>query len=405
MPSQAQTRPAFFATTAESARIRDSMRAAPSVLALPLTLLTGKPYSGQPAPPMTPATHVVGAAASTASGLILSWLAFTAGGAWDLLLPFTCAATLHGVRNARMMIYHQSAHRNLWGRPKLDRVLGRVIAGLLLVQDFQKYSQEHVADHHAVHHMTVRDPTVQAFLIGLGLAPGMSRAQMWRRVVCRLVSPVYHANFLLGRIQSYFRPAHWTTRLMTIACYAAAAALVTWAQVWPFVLIAWVLPMTIPYQVSNTLRLCVKHTFPEPGHCERRGREHFGRLTNAIFLGESAPGADGTRLQRTLAWLRWWMRMLTVHLPARYLVLTGDTVVHDHHHRFPMSRRWANYIFDRQADVNAGHPGWPEHREVWGFVPAVNVVFDSLSQASPEEYNLEQLGRVSRRDLFSAFDD
>ena len=55
--------------------------------------------------------------------------------------------------------------------------------------------------------------------------------------------------------------------------------------------------------------------------------------------------------------------------------------------------------------MDAGHPGWPEHREVWGLVPAINVVFDSISRADPAEYNRERIGRVSRRDLFSAYDD
>jgi hypothetical protein len=86
-------------------------------------------------------------------------------------------------------------------------------------------------------------------------------------------------------------------------------------------------------------------------------------------------------------------------------VLTGDTVVHDHHHRFPMSAGWANYIFARQADADAGHPGWPEHREIWGLIPAINLVFDSISRANPTEYNVDNMAEVSHRDLSSAYDD
>lgn len=405
MTSQAEVETGFLVTAAQSARIRDSMRAVPGVFALPLTFLTGRPYTGQRAVPMTPGTHLIGAAASVAVGVWTSVVVFAAGGFWDLLLPLTCSMTLHGVRNARMMIYHQSAHRNLWGRPRLDRVVGRIVAGALMVQDFRRYSQEHVVEHHAAHHMTLRDPTVQAFMIGLGLAPGMSREQMWHRVLRKLASPLYHAGFLIGRIQSYFRPASRTTRVVTVACYALAAALVTWAGVWPAVLVVWVLPLTVPYQISNTLRLCVKHTFPAPGAEDRRGRARLAGLTNAIFLGEPAPVDVPRGPRRAAAWIGWWLRIALVHFPIRYLVLTGDTVVHDYHHRFPMSRRWANYIFDRQADDEAGHPGWPEYREAWGFVPAVNAVFASLSEADPDEYRRELIGSVSRRDLFSAFDD
>jgi fatty acid desaturase len=402
MAIQTAPAPAGYTPAAESVRIRDAM---PTSLALPLTMLTGKPHTGQRAIRLGPTTHVTGAAASLAVGLVGSWFALDAGGWWSLFLIPTCAMTLHGMRNARMMIYHQSAHRNLWGRLRPDRILGRLVAGLLMVQDFDRYSAEHVTEHHAASHMTVRDPTVQAFLIGLGLAPGMTRREMWRRVNRKLWSPLYHASFLSGRIQSYFRPASWRIRILTVILYALVAAAVTIFDAWLFVLVAWVLPLTIFYQVSNTLRLCVKHTFPPPDAPQRRGRDYFGSLTNAIFIGESPPHPRHTGARRLASWLRWWFRMAFIHFPARYLVLTGDTVVHDYHHRHPMDRNWGNYIFARQADVDGGHRGWPEYREVWGLVPAINLVFDSISRADPTDYNIEHIGQVSRRDLFSAYDD
>jgi len=97
--------------------------------------------------------------------------------------------------------------------------------------------------------------------------------------------------------------------------------------------------------------------------------------------------------------------MLFVHAPTRYLVLTGDTVVHDYHHRYPSSREWADYLFARKRDIEAGHKGWPEYHEVWGLVPAINYVFDSLAVADPAEYDIARLPHVSKRELFAAFDD
>ena len=101
----------------------------------------------------------------------------------------------------------------------------------------------------------------------------------------------------------------------------------------------------------------------------------------------------------------WAFRMTFLHFSARYLVMTGDTVCHDFHHRRPMSRDWANYIFARQADIDAGHKGWPGYREVWGLVPAINLVFRSLSAADQEMFDLARLPAVSSRQLFAAFDD
>lgn len=407
MVTQANPATTSCTATAESVMIRDSMSAVPRIFAMPLTFLTGKPATGQRPLRLTPGIHLAAATVSVLIGLSLSWVAMAGGGWWLLLLIVGWAMTLHGARNARMMVYHQAAHRNMWARPRRDQVVGRIVAGVLLVQDFSRYRTEHVLDHHAVHHMTVRDPTVQAFLIGLGLRPGMTRREMWRRlIVHKLLSPTFHLSFLIGRIQSYFAPASWRQRLLTLTVYGAVIALAVRFDAWVFLLVAWVLPMTFFYQVSNTLRLCVKHTFPSPAATERRGRGYFASLTNAILIGERAPDREVSgRLRRLRGWARWWLRMLTVHLPVRYLVLTGDTVVHDFHHRHPMSREWADYIFARQADIDAGHRGWPPYREIWGLVPAINLVFESLSRADPQEYDRARIPEVSGRSVFSAFDD
>ncbi|WP_265291722.1 fatty acid desaturase [Streptomyces sp. SHP 1-2] len=385
--------------------VRESMRALPRVFALPLTLLTGRPHAGQRPVHYTPTRHLLNAATSVACGLALSGTALRAAG-WALLLLLPgWAMTLHGARNLRMMIYHQCAHQNMWRRRRADTALGRALAALLLVQDFGRYSAEHVGDHHALHHMTRRDPTVQAILVSLELRPGMSRRRMWRRVLGKTVSPWFHTRFLLARIRSYFSFASTGWRLASLTGLAVVAALATWLHLWLFVLLAWVLPMTVLFQISNVLRLCVKHTFPAPGQTVRRGKPYFASLTNAIFIGEAAPPPGLPPLRRWAAWTRWWTRMLLIHFPSRYLVLTGDTVVHDFHHRHPMTKDWANYLFGREEDHRRGSPGWPGYHEVWGLVAAIDLVFDSLRDADPDEYHPDRLAEVNHRELFMAFDD
>ncbi|MCX4744048.1 fatty acid desaturase [Kitasatospora sp. NBC_01287] len=386
--------------------VRESMRRLPGLFALPLTLLTGRPHAGQRRTGYTPTWHLVNALLSMTAGLATGALALTAGARPPLLLlPLGWALTLHGARNLRMMIYHQCAHLNMWGRRGRDVALGKAIAALLMIQDFGRYSAEHVSDHHALHHMTLRDPTVQAFLVSLELRPGMTRRQMWRRMLGKTVSPLFHARFTAARVRSYFHAAEPAWRAGTAAALVLVTALATWLHLWLFVLLAWVFPMTLLYQVSNTLRLCVKHTFPAPDQEVRRGKEYFASLTNAIFLGESAPPPGLPPVRRAAAWARWWSRMLLVHFPARYLVLTGDTVVHDFHHRAPMSRDWANYLFAREEDHRGGHRGWPAYHHVWGLVAAIDLVFDSLRAADPAVYHPDRLAQVNHRELFAAFED
>jgi fatty acid desaturase len=377
----------------------------PAAVQLPLTFLIGKPYTGQRPLRLTPTMHLVSAMFSIVAGMAVTGAGLAGAGLWLALLPLGWAITLHGARNLRMMIFHQCAHRNMWAQRRRDHAVGQIVAAVLVIQHFERYSVEHIADHHALHHMTLRDPTVQAFLISLGLRAGMSRRQMWRIVLGRLFSPIFHAQFLWARIRSYTHSASTQERFFAGLGYTAVAATVTLTHSWSFVLLAWVLPITLFYQVSNTLRLLVKHTFPAAESGTRSGREYFASLTNAILLGDPIPPAHLQGIRRHAAWARWWLRALLVHLPSRYLVVTGDTVCHDFHHRHPMSRDWANYIFARQADIESGHRGWPPYHEVWGLRRAINTVLDSLSQADPDEYHPARLAGTSRRQLFAAFDD
>ncbi|MBW0018504.1 MAG: fatty acid desaturase [Mycobacterium sp.] len=383
--------------------VRETMRRLPALLQLPLTYLTGKAHTGQHGPKLTPTFHLATALGSLAIGLIFSAVAWS--GPNLLLLVLGWAVTLHGMRNLRMLIFHQCAHRNMWGKARADRLVGRIIAAGLVVQSFQRYSSEHISDHHAARHMTLHDPTVQAMLVTLRLRPGMTRQQMWRQIIALLCSPVFHARFARARVRSYVHGATPAERRVALSGYLLLAALLTLLHGWMFFLVAWALPLFFFFQISNVLRLCVEHTFPAKGVEVRRGRAYMAGLSNAIFLGEPVPGYELTGVRRAYAWLRWALRMALIHFPSRYLVLTGDTVVHDYHHRSPMSREWAGYLFARQRDLEAGHPGWPPYREVWGLIPAINLVLDSLASADADEFDPDRLADISDRELFAAFDD
>jgi fatty acid desaturase len=105
--------------------VRDMM---PRRFALPLTLLTGKPCHHHRPIRFTSTRHLANAVVSLAADVAVSLAALRWGG-WTLaLLVIGWAMTLHGMRNLRMLIFHQCAHRNMWRRPRLDTAVGRVIA-------------------------------------------------------------------------------------------------------------------------------------------------------------------------------------------------------------------------------------------------------------------------------------
>ncbi|WP_346100191.1 fatty acid desaturase [Streptomyces olivaceiscleroticus] len=384
---------------------RETMRRLPRLLQYPATLFTGKALPGQASPGWTPGFHLGTATVSVVLGTLISALALTLGHGLLVLLPVGWAVTLHGMRNLRMMIYHQCSHRNMYRRRRLDRAIGHAISSLLVIQNFQRYSREHVRDHHAAQHMTLKDPTVQAFLVSLQMHPGMTRRQMWRRLLLKLVSPRFHFHFTVSRVRSFWSESARSEKVSALLLYGTAVTASVLTGAWPALLVVWFVPLFPLFQVSNTLRLCVKHTFPVPGIETRHGRAYFSSLTNAIFIGDALPSPDLPLARRAGAWARWTLRLVFLHAPSRYLVLTGDTVVHDFHHRYPAAPQWADYLFARQQDIDAGHQGWPPYHEVWGLIPAISYVFDSLSAADAEEYDVNRLKAVSRRELFAAFDD
>lgn len=393
-------------TAAEAVDPRESMRRLPGWMQQPLTVFTGRPYSGQqPLPWWSRTYHIVIAALSLVAGVAVSTIGWAAGGWWLLLLAPGWAVTLHGLRNLRMLVFHQCAHANLYRRPRLDTVVGEFLASVIIVQNFQRYRREHVSDHHAAHHMTLRDPTVQAFLIGLDIHPGMPVRTMWRHVLTRIASPVFHTRFFVGRVQSFWRASSTREKVFGAVLYGGGTALAVVTGNTVGLAVVWGVPLIVLFQISNTLRLCVKHTFPAPGTAHKRGKAYFGSLTHAIFIGEAAPPAGLGRAEAVRQWTRWTLRMVFVHAPIRYLVITGDTPVHDHHHRHPATPQWAHHLYERQRDLDEGHPGWPPYTELWGLTDAINTTFATISAASPAEYDVKDIPAISNRQLFTTFDD
>lgn len=109
----------------------------------------------------------------------------------------------------------------------------------------------------------------------------------------------------------------------------------------------------------------------------------IARLTVGRFVGEPLPRRDLPPGPQLWAWGRWCTRLLLLHVPTRLCVLVGELCQHDWHHRHPRGD-WANAVYERQRDLAAGCPGWPEpYREVWGLGNAIDAVFAGLASLPP----------------------
>ncbi|MGH8474771.1 MAG: hypothetical protein ACRER2_03220 [Methylococcales bacterium] len=119
-----------------------------------------------------------------------------------------------------------------------------------------------------------------------------------------------------------------------------------------------------------------------------RNKRTLGLFTVGIFIGEAYPAVRAASFRQFLNSARWWIKLVTYHLPCRLAILVGDGPSHDFHHRYPRHRDWSNYIYLRERDSKTRYPDRPDYAEVWGLHNAIQLCFESSRDASPDDYPL-----------------
>ncbi|PWS37579.1 hypothetical protein DFH01_12210 [Falsiroseomonas bella] len=389
LPSQ---REAAVETELPLSRVLPSPREAmavrlPTYLQPFLTWLTAKPAPGEEAPSRTAISFVFGALAWIIGGCALTVLPFLlsepALALW-LLVPIGLTATSCGLGLFQVVIFHHCSHGTVFATREGNRRAGRIISALLLFKRFEDYQREHMIHHSAKKLLTEEDEFADFVLGLLGLEAGLSKRELWRRVIVACVSPVFHWKFLSRRIQaSLFTgdAAHdWVGR---VAWSVAIVATVATGTFWLF-LLAWVLPVTVLLQIATIFRILVEHSFPEAELIAARDKEFVCHATCGVFPGAQPPLEKADSLPGVVAWAGWWANMLTVQLFVRLFVLVGDAPCHDFHHRRPATKRWTTYIHARQQDLDNGSPGFPTgYFEAWGLMRAVDRSLASLAATAP----------------------
>jgi fatty acid desaturase len=352
-----------------------------------LTWLTAKPAPGEEAPERHPLAFVFGALAWIIGGCALTALPLLHGEPpllmW-LLLPIGLLCTSCGLGLFQVVIFHHCSHGTVFPSREGNRRAGRLISALLLFKRFEDYQREHMIHHSAKKLLTEEDEFAD-FVLGLcGLEAGVSKRELWRRLIVNCLSPVFHWKFLSRRIEaSLFTgdAAHdWTGR---IAWGGAILLSVATGTFWLFLLV-WVLPVTVLLQIATIGRIIVEHSFPEAELIAARDKAFVCHASCGVFPGSQPPLEKANTLRGLVAWCGWWAEMLTVHLFVRLFVLVGDAPCHDFHHRRPATKRWTMYIHARQQDVENGSPGFPTgYFEAWGLVRAIDRTLASLAATAP----------------------
>jgi fatty acid desaturase len=347
-----------------------------------LTWLTAKPAPGESAVPTSPLAYVVQACALTlcgaaVSGATLALSRMDQPAFWPLLFAGLLATT-SGLGIFQVVVFHHCAHGTVFSTRARNRTVGRVISAVLLFKHFDKYQKEHML-HHSANKLFTDDDEFTDFIIGIcRLAPGMSRRQLWRRLLTDLASPVFHGRFLLKRIRGGLLSHERSHNLIGLSAWLALVSAADLAHGFGILLVAWVLPVTVLLQIATVFRILCEHRVPPVEVIRRRGQELVCQATAGVFPGANPPS---TR-HNIFAWVGWWLNMLTIQIFVRLFVLVGDAPCHDFHHRRPASKKWTDYIHGRQSDLDAGCPGFPlNYVDSWGLFRAIDQNFAAMARA------------------------
>jgi fatty acid desaturase len=365
---------------------RISMEVLPQVIQGFLTWITGKPATHEKIKPKNSLIYLTKVLLLLGIGVSTSIIAVTLQGKWLLLLLLGWMLTVSAQRQLQVVVVHHCAHKNFTSNRSLDRWIGKIVSALILLRDFDSYEKSHGPGHHR-NPLDAEDETVKFLRLLVNLQPGLSTEELWQRLCKSLISPIFHTRFLAARIISSFGSKDISHKIISSVFTLLLLVLVGISNTWNIFFIVWVFPLTILYQISTCLRLCSEHLWPPIElELDRKSnkRDNNSKATVGIFLGDPIPEKKLQYWERLRQWCWWWLRLFFLHLPIRTFILVGDTSCHDYHHRHPGMDDWANGIFARQQDIDAGYPGWSEpYREVIGLFAAIDVVFTSLSLLEP----------------------
>lgn len=366
----------------ESINTRETMRSLPSYFQPFLTWLTAKPLNHEKyILNRTSTYHLLTACLSVLLGVFFSILLLELNSYYSIFLILPMILTVSGFRKLQVVIYHHCSHNNVFAKKYTNFIIGDLISIILLIKDFRTYQRDHMIHHHTKGLLTHRDETVQD-LSSVGLLPGLSKNTLYINMLLSFVSPFSQLRSFLNRINSSLLSPYMIHNIVAIIYWVSLILIVHYFQVDKEFFIVWIIPLTLLYHISRTLRLVVEHTWPEEVYLNNRNLDFISASTIAVFPGEPLPKISTSKVKNIFSRFMWLSRMLSIHLFARIFVLVGDTPCHDHHHRNPTSKKWVNYAYARHEDHKKASNSYKiPYREIWGILKAIDLNFEAMSKS------------------------
>ncbi|RII07943.1 Fatty acid desaturase [Streptomyces sp. YIM 130001] len=377
-----------------SAIQRTFPRPAATLLEAVVTWISGCPHLGQ-----KPLVHRsrLGYTVEAFGGFILTVaagvLAVSAHLWW--LLPFQWLI-LSGRGWALFNIFHHATHDTLFRSRRVNEVLAFSVSLMSFSSSLESYREQHIRSHHTRAMCTYQD--VEAPLLDLGFPTGMPKSFYYRRLAYLILSPWTYVLYVRYRLFDWQRGEPWYRKAALWTFAASLVAGAYWFGFVPELLLAYVVPMFVVFNVTGLLGMFSEHHWGTL--LDAPARLRMVLLVHSRFLLDEAPAPTLPTGRRIGAWGLWWLRLVGYHLVVRVAVLPSDSSPHDHHHRHPRTEDWTRSTYERFEHVVDGCPGFAQypHTHAWSLGEAMNRVFTRMSAAPlPDPALDDQQTRAVRR--------
>ncbi|MGW5063886.1 fatty acid desaturase [Streptomyces sp. NPDC004096] len=293
-------------------------------------------------------------------------------------------------------IFHHATHDTLFKSRRVNEVLAFCVSLVSFSSSLDSYREQHIRSHHTRAMCTYQD--VEAPLLSLGFPTGMRKSFYYRRLTYLILTPWTYVLYARYRLFDWQRGEPWYRKASLWTFAAAMVAGAYWFDFVPQLLLAYVVPMFVVFNVTGLLGMFSEHHWGTL--LDEPARLRMVLLVHSRFLLDEAPAPALPTARRIRAWALWWLRLVGYHLVVRVAVLPSDSSPHDHHHRHPRTEDWTMSTYERFDHVVNGCPGFAQypHTHAWSLGEAMNRAFTRMSAAPLPDPTLdEQQTRAVRR--------
>jgi fatty acid desaturase len=286
---------------------------------------------------------------------------------------------------------HMLVHNLMFNNRRTNYFLGEILCTILLIQSYPKYLNDHIRVHHGKSFGTLKDGDAIT-VVKLGFTAGKTTRQLWINLLILCVSPVFHFNFIKGRLKENLIACTPRRKIMTLT-WLGTLGFISYRFGPSLVLHAYVIPILFLGQIASLIQMLTEHIWISTDLPNRKRHE---LLTYGRFCGVCPPKKESSTIRYVFARALWITQILFIELPARIVFFQGTLPVHDWHHRNSGHKNWANgamlreYAIQNELQIH----GHVSYREVWGAINILNHALDNISRSSPYP-NVEELLRDS----------